>query len=210
MIDESGELLSFFNLLQRESEAAGSILEQTVPVPSSVQPPRPEEGFIEELRGFLQEKLPQYMVPASFVLLRALPLTPNGKIDRQALPGPDVRQSQPEAVYVPPQTEAERAIVAVLQEVLNLDRVSVHENFFNLGASSLHIVRAHSKLEKIFDRSIAISAIFEHPTVSDLAKYLSRAQRERLSVQESQERSQTRRAHMEQMQQLRERRKVAQ
>jgi len=214
LVEDSSELRFLFDLLQKESGDGDSTFEEFLPshtsTPLRLQESRPDGALVEELRGFLRGKLPQYMVPATFVVLDALPLTPNGKVDRRALPEPDSLQPQPEVTFVPPRTEAERAIVTVLQEVLNVEKVGVHENFFNLGASSLHIVRAHNKLGEVFDRDIEITAIFEHPTVSALAKHLSREQSKQTSVQESQERSQIRKAHMRQRNQLRDRRQATQ
>ncbi len=123
-----------------------------------------------ELRRFLQEQLPEYMIP-SVVILENLPLTPNGKVDRQALPKPEVRQL--EAAYVVPQTEVEQTIATVWQEVLHIKQVGLHDNFFELGGHSLLMAQLHNKLGNVLDKDISIIELFKHPTIGSLAKYLS-------------------------------------
>ena len=96
-----------------------------------------QKPSVSELRSFLKAKLPEYMVPSIFMFLDALPLTPNGKIDRKALPAPD--QSSPElgASYVAPRTAEEELIAEIWAEVLKVDKVGIHDNFFDLGGHSL-------------------------------------------------------------------------
>ncbi len=126
-----------------------------------------------ELKSYLKEKLPEYMVPSTFVLLDALPLTHNGKIDRKALPEPDEIAVQSEIAYVEPQNDVEQTIAAVWQEVLQIDKVGVHDNFFDLGGNSVHIVRIHKKLQEIFHNKITVIKLFEYPTIRSLASVLS-------------------------------------
>ncbi|MBW4677593.1 MAG: amino acid adenylation domain-containing protein, partial [Desmonostoc geniculatum HA4340-LM1] len=128
---------------------------------------------IPELRGFLESKLPSYMVPAAFVTLEALPLTPNGKIDRKALSVPDKIRPELEVVYQPPQTEIEKTIANIWQEVLSVENVGIYDNFFELGGHSLLLVQVHSKLQKIFQKDLLLVEMFQHPTVSHLARYFS-------------------------------------
>jgi acyl-coenzyme A synthetase/AMP-(fatty) acid ligase len=129
--------------------------------------------LVPGLRSFLQERLPAYMVPAAFVLLEALPLTPNGKVDRQALPAPDPRRPELEGRFVAPQTEVERTIAAVWQEVLGVAKVGIHDNFFDLGGHSLLLVRLQSKLRDVLPTEVAIIDLLRYPTVSALAQALS-------------------------------------
>ncbi len=133
-----------------------------------------QESKSIELREFLKKKLPEYMVPHRFVFLDALPLTPNGKINRQALPGPDAVQLPVEANYVPPQTEAERSIAEVWQEMLQRERVGINDNFFDLGGNSLLMVQAEGRLREVFKRDSLIVAMFQFPTIKSLAEYLTR------------------------------------
>ncbi|MEH2382482.1 MAG: amino acid adenylation domain-containing protein [Nostoc sp.] len=128
---------------------------------------------ITELRGFLQSKLPNYMVPAAFVMVEALPLTPNGKVDRKALPAPDTARPELEAVYQPPQTEVEQTIAKIWQEVLHVEDVGIHDNFFELGGHSLLLLQTHNKLHKIFEGDLSVLDLFRYPTISSLANYLN-------------------------------------
>ncbi len=145
----------------------------------------------DELRSFLKDRLPEYMIPGAFVLLEALPLTPNGKVDRQALPPPEERLDAP--VAAPPQTEIERTIAAVLQAVLERDQIGIHDNFFDLGGNSLHIVHAYNRLREAFQREFPMVALFEHPTISLLAGYFGDAA-ERPALQQGLDRGAKRKA----------------
>ena len=125
------------------------------------------------LRNFLKEKIPEYMVPSVFVQLKALPLTTNGKIDRRALPIPDGDRPELEQAYVPPRSEIEKAIAQVWQEVLHLEKVGVNDNFFDVGGNSLLMVQINSKLQEVLDRNLSIVEMFQKPTINSLARYLS-------------------------------------
>ncbi|MCB0207971.1 MAG: amino acid adenylation domain-containing protein [Anaerolineae bacterium] len=125
------------------------------------------------VRRDLQAKLPAYMVPATFVMLDALPLTPSGKVDRRSLPTP-MERGQLDTAYVMPQTEAERRIAAVWQEVLHLDKVGIHDNFFDLGGHSLLIVQVYSRLQPFWGENLAMVDLFRYSTIQSLAEYLSR------------------------------------
>ncbi|MHC5747807.1 MAG: non-ribosomal peptide synthetase, partial [Nostoc sp.] len=134
---------------------------------------------ISELRSFLESKLPNYMIPAAFVTLEALPLTPNGKVDRKVLPTPDTLRPELEVVYQPPKTELEKTIADIWQQVLNVENVGIHDNFFELGGHSLFLVQVHSKLQKKFPGDFPLVEMFQHPTVSHLARYLSQESKEK-------------------------------
>ncbi|RMF30774.1 MAG: non-ribosomal peptide synthetase, partial [Chloroflexi bacterium] len=129
---------------------------------------------VGELRRFLKAKLPDYMVPSAFVFLEALPLTPNGKVDRKALPAPDGARPTVDTVYVMPRTEVERIIAQVWQEVLQIEKVGVHDNFFDLGGHSLLMVQVHNRLQQAFGQDLSIVELFRYPTISTLAEYLTR------------------------------------
>jgi amino acid adenylation domain-containing protein/non-ribosomal peptide synthase protein (TIGR01720 family) len=129
-----------------------------------------------ELRGFLARRLPQYMVPAAFVTVRAWPLTGNGKIDRRpsALPAPDDgERGLGERSAAPPVGAAERLIAEVWGNLLGLATVSRHANFFDLGGHSLLLLEVHSRLEQRLGRGLALIDLFRYPTVSSLGAYLS-------------------------------------
>ena len=125
------------------------------------------------LRDFLKEKLPQYMVPSAFVVLKALPLTANGKIDYQQLPQPDDLTKELAAAYVAPQSPTERMLANIWQVVLNVEKVGIYDNFFDLGGHSLLAVQVHSKLREVVHKDISIVDFFTYPTISSFAKYLS-------------------------------------
>jgi len=112
-------------------------------------------------------------VPASFVVLDALPLTPNRKLDRRALLAMDDR-SREDAMPrgETPNTETERVLAGIVQEVLGRERVGADENFFDLGGNSLLLVQVHSRIEEAFGREVAVVELFNHPTVRDLARFL--------------------------------------
>jgi acyl carrier protein len=133
--------------------------------------------MVRELRDFLRTRLPDYMVPSQFVVLDALPLTPNGKVDREALRAPDEVRSDFAAKFVAPRTLLERAIAQVWREVLGLDKVGVTDNFFDLGGHSLLLVKVHGQLTETLGVDLSLTDLFEHTTVSALARYLSNDRR---------------------------------
>ena len=127
----------------------------------------------DELRNYLRQRLPEYLVPAAFVVLTELPLLSNGKLNRRALPKPKKVLSQPEAVYIPPESDLEQTIASIWQQVFNIDRVSIHTNFFDLGGNSLLMTKVYSKLRAAVNSDIQVIELFKHTTIHSLAKYLS-------------------------------------
>ncbi|MBC6431552.1 amino acid adenylation domain-containing protein [Nostoc sp. HG1] len=124
-----------------------------------------------ELRQFLSNKLPGYMVPAAFVMLESLPLTPNGKVDRRALPDPDLHQELSD--YVMPNTEVEKIIAGIWQKALEVEKVGVYNNFFELGGHSLLLVRINQQLQEKFGLELSIVDMFNYPTIHTLSQYLN-------------------------------------
>jgi amino acid adenylation domain-containing protein len=124
----------------------------------------------DELRIWLRGKLPDYMVPTHFVRAKSFPLTANGKVDRRALPAHDAAPTPTH--YAAPQTELERTIFAVWREVTGVERIGVHDNFFDIGGNSIRLVEAHSKLIRILRRVFSVTTLFQYPTISALAKFL--------------------------------------
>jgi len=139
--------------------------------PSSVKQFKPKQ-----LRDFLIKKLPEYMVPSEFMLLDALPLTANGKVDRLALPGLKGLRSQLKATYVMPQTEAERLIAEVWQEILRVEKVGTDDNFFELGGDSLQATQVISRLREIFQIKLPVQSLLEAPTLASLAASIEQIQ----------------------------------
>ncbi|MEH1968903.1 non-ribosomal peptide synthetase [Nostoc sp.] len=140
---------------------------------------------IPELRRFLQKKLLDHMVPTAFMILEALPLTSNGKVDRQALPMPDVLRPELEVAYVIPQTEVEKTIASVWQKALNLEKIGIHDNFFEIGGHSLLLVTVHSQLQEILKAELSTLDLFRYPTIHSLAEYLSSSPNATASLQEN-------------------------
>ncbi|HEX5758393.1 MAG TPA: amino acid adenylation domain-containing protein [Thermoanaerobaculia bacterium] len=136
---------------------------------------RGEAPSAAAMRSFLREKLPDYMVPTTFVTLPALPLTPNGKVDRRALPAPDGSAREPREGYVAPKSELERLVAGVWRELLGVERVGLDDNFFDLGGHSLLLIRAQRKLSQTLGRQIPVTDLFRSPTVSALAGRLAGA-----------------------------------
>jgi amino acid adenylation domain-containing protein len=124
---------------------------------------------MDELRAHLQAQLPEYMVPAAFMMLDSFPLTPNGKIDRKALPPPELAQAISEKSYVAPRGPVEAVIAALWAEVLGLERVGVHNNFFELGGHSLIAIQVIARIREILRVDLAVKSIFEARTVAELA-----------------------------------------
>ncbi|MFD2169274.1 non-ribosomal peptide synthetase [Tumebacillus lipolyticus] len=126
-----------------------------------------------DLRLFLQEMLPEYMVPSLFLFLDKLPLTPNGKVDRNALPKPEGERPELGHVYVAPQSDLEKRIASLWQEVLRVEKVGVHDNFFELGGQSIMIVQLHRMLQEQLDVQLAVVQLFQYPTVRSLAQFIA-------------------------------------
>ena len=128
-----------------------------------------------ELRSFLKEKLPDYMIPAVFVPLQALPLLPNGKVDRGALPEPGQTRTEPGNGFVAPRNALELRLSTLWEEVLGIRPIGVTDNFFELGGHSLAAVRLFALIEKRFGKKVPLATVFQGPTVEHLAKVLQRA-----------------------------------
>ncbi len=122
-----------------------------------------------DLRIFLKEKLPQYMVPSAFVRLEFLPLTPNGKVDRKALPVPDSHNTQAVS-FVAPRTSVEKVLADIWANVLHLEQVGVLDNFFELGGHSLSTIRVMSQVNETFQINLPLRHLFTAPTVAELAQ----------------------------------------
>jgi acyl carrier protein len=133
------------------------------------------------------------MIPSAVVWLDELPLTASGKIDRRALPAPTMTREATGKAYVAPQTDAERLIVTTWQEVLEIEQVGVHDNFFDLGGDSFRVYEVHLKLRERLSSSLSILDLFKYPTVETLATHVSRETSEESSFEQTQERAQKRR-----------------
>ncbi|HHO59211.1 MAG TPA: acyltransferase domain-containing protein, partial [Thiotrichales bacterium] len=126
----------------------------------------------DEVRSALVDTLPAYMVPTAFVLLDELPLTHNGKVNTAALPTPSQEQSATPQ-HSAPRNDIEKAIVEIWQQVLKLEQVGVHDNFFSLGGNSLLLAQVHDRIQQALARQFSIIELFKYPSIATLASHLS-------------------------------------
>ena len=168
---------------QYDRRIVAYVVTQTGPTPTQ-----------SELRRHMREKLPEYSVPSAFVLLHELPLTASGKIDRKALPQATMVALKSDVSYIAPRDETERIIAAIWRDSLKVERMSVHDNFFDLGGHSLVVLQVQSKLREVLQKDIPIVAMFEHPTISSLATYLNTVASEEKPFAKAQEEAAARRA----------------
>ena len=122
-----------------------------------------------ELRAYLHQKVPEYLIPAIFIALPAFPLTPNGKIDRRALPTPERTSFQQIEAYQAPRTPFEEILVEIWTDVLKLDRIGIHQNFFEIGGHSLRATQVISRIRNVFQIDFPLRILFESPTIAQLA-----------------------------------------
>jgi len=132
---------------------------------------------VEELRSFLKQRLPDYMIPSSFMFLDVLPLTPNSKIDYQALPEPEQARPDQES-FVAPRTPVERTLSEIWAEVLDLEKIGIYDNFFELGGHSLLATRVMSRLRNAFQIELPLRSFFESPTIAEMALVITQGQAE--------------------------------
>ncbi|WP_375492692.1 amino acid adenylation domain-containing protein [uncultured Nostoc sp.] len=130
------------------------------------------QKLVPLVREFIQQKLPDYMVPNAFVLLDALPLTPNGKVDRRALPTPDTATRNLSTGFVLPRTPIEAQLTQIWSKVLGVERIGVKDNFFELGGHSLLATQVLSEINSAFGLNLSIQMMFESPTVAGISSYI--------------------------------------
>jgi amino acid adenylation domain-containing protein len=130
------------------------------------------QKLVPQVREFVQQKLPSYMVPQAFVLLNALPLTPNGKIDRRALPTPDTATRNLATSFLAPRTPIETQMGQIWSEVLGLERIGIKDNFFELGGHSLLATQVISRSRDLFSVELSLQNLLEYPTIANLAQII--------------------------------------
>lgn len=163
---------------------------------------------IGDIRSRLRDALPAYMVPSNFVVLDAFPLTPNGKIDRKSLVAPEQVEVAPETVYVAPEGALEQNIATVWTEVLNVKKVGMDDNFFDLGGHSLLMVQAHRRMQELTSVQLSLTDLFRFPTIRTLVGFLSdEGDSAEATRAKSQERAETRKASMARRKRMRQRRR---
>ncbi|MGD2085539.1 MAG: amino acid adenylation domain-containing protein [Candidatus Aminicenantes bacterium] len=131
------------------------------------------ELSVSGLREYLLMKLPDYMIPAFFMQMEKLPVNPNGKIDRKRLPKPEEYRPKLDSDYEPPTTEIENMISRAWQEVLKLDKVGIHDKFFELGGNSMKFIQVNDRLQEYLGEDIPVVTMYQYPTIHSLARYLS-------------------------------------
>jgi surfactin family lipopeptide synthetase C len=137
-----------------------------------VQKPSITSLEITQVRDFLKQKLPQYMIPSAFVLLPQLPLLPNGKVDRQSLPKPDAAITTFQDVFVPPRNPIEEVLAEIWANILRVKQVGIHDNFFDLGGHSLLATQVISRIRETFKLDFPLRCLFESPTIAELSPRL--------------------------------------
>jgi amino acid adenylation domain-containing protein len=137
----------------------------------------------QALREFLRQQLPEYMIPAAFLVLDAIPLTSNGKIDRRSLPPPDWGGAEQEQTRAEPRNDIERRLAAIWAELLQRERVGVQDNFFDLGGHSLLAIQLFARIEKSFGQSLPLATLFQGGTIERLAALLDEQSRPRIPKQ---------------------------
>ncbi len=131
------------------------------------------ELAVSKLRRSLSRQLPGYMIPSHFIRLERLPLTPGGKIDREALPMPEGYRPELETLYIEPGSYMEQLVAGVWKEVLKLNKVGIHDNFFDVGGNSLAVIQAHTRLKRILKRDLSVITLYRYPTVHSFVEYLT-------------------------------------
>jgi len=169
------------------AKAAAVIARQVQPTEKSlvayVVPKEDQALTAEGLQTFLKQKLPQYMVPARFMFMASLPLTANGKLDRQALRAPEAVDLASHPKFVVPRDEVESKLLEIWQTVLRNQAISVTDNFFDLGGHSLVASKLLVRIEKTFGQKLSIAALFQAPTIEQLAALLRNESRLTLAPQ---------------------------
>ena len=149
-------------VIATENKAGNKQLVAYIALPTEVTP------NISDLRHFLKQKLPDYVIPAAFVILDNLPLTPTGKVDRRALPSPELRPEL-ELTFVPPRTPIEQILASIWACVLGIEQVGVHDNFFELGGHSLLATQVISRVRDTMSVELPLRSLFEAPTIAEFA-----------------------------------------
>jgi len=137
---------------------------------------------VAELRDFLRKELPEHMVPSAFIRLNALPRTSHGKLDRRALPVPEPSRPELETNYVLPRTPVEELLAGIWADVLKVEKVGIHDNFFDLGGHSLLAVQLLSRIRDAFRIELPLRRLFEGPTVAEIAKHVELARQETAGI----------------------------
>jgi acyl carrier protein len=137
---------------------------------------------VEELRQSLKNKLPDYMLPAAIASIKQWPVGPNGKLDKGSLPAPEKNRSHVDQSYVAPRTPTEKMLAAIWGEVLGMDQVGVHDNFFHFGGHSLLATLLVSRVREAFQVELPLERLFEEPTVAALSVAIVQSQAQQFEI----------------------------
>ncbi|WP_445627743.1 amino acid adenylation domain-containing protein [Nostoc sp. DSM 114167] len=144
--------------------------------------PQPEQTVVvSEVRNFLKEKLPEYMIPSAIVILEALPLSANRKLDRRALPAPDLHNQLSDR-YVAPRNPIEEILSVIWAQVLKVERVGIHDNFFELGGHSLLATQLVSRVRSSLNVELPLRSLFAAPTIAELSQNIQQLQQQDLTT----------------------------
>ncbi|EGJ29281.1 MULTISPECIES: non-ribosomal peptide synthetase [Moorena] len=158
-------------VLAREDNQDKRLVAYLVPGQSESVPVETEQvQLVSQVRNFLQEQLPDYMIPAAFVVLEALPLTPSGKVDRRALPPPNQARRDLVVDFVAPRTPTEEILASIWAEVLGLEEIGIYDNFFHLGGDSIQVIQLLSRIRNTFSVELPLHYLFEDPTIAKLSQ----------------------------------------
>ncbi|HET8840903.1 MAG TPA: phosphopantetheine-binding protein, partial [Ktedonobacteraceae bacterium] len=130
---------------------------------------------VQEMRHFLLQELPGYMLPSAFVFLEALPLNANGKVDREALPREEISKPELGNDFVAPRTDLEERLAAVWSRLFHVQQISIYDTFFDLGGHSLLATKLIAQLQDTFQVQLPVRDLFENPTIAGLAASLELA-----------------------------------
>ncbi|NET63722.1 MAG: SDR family oxidoreductase [Moorea sp. SIO1G6] len=168
---EHPEIKSCVVIIQGKEEAEKKLIAYFVPQKQITEAQEIRELKLR-LRHHLQDHLPPHMIPSVFVVIDKIPMTPMGKLDRRQLPSLDHSRPELAVPLVKSQSDTEKRIAQIWQEVLQLEEVGINDNFFDLGGNSLLLIRVHKNLSKIFAIHLPVTTLFEHPTIATLAQHL--------------------------------------
>ena len=183
-IRQHGDVGEAAVVAHRDNPQEVQLVAYVVPT-AEYQPPNGQSWqsvFVRDVRGYLKGKLPDYMLPAMILPLESLPLTHNGKVDVKALPRPKQERPDLETSYLAPQNEVERTIADIWQKILQVEKVGIHDNFFDLGGHSLLLVQVHDQLRQSYGQ-LSLIDLFRHPTIRSLAVHLNPDQAEETSFE---------------------------
>ncbi|HLH61200.1 MAG TPA: amino acid adenylation domain-containing protein [Ktedonobacteraceae bacterium] len=154
-------------LLREDTPGKQSLVAYIVPQPG-------HDLQSDKLSGYMKDILPEYMVPSAFVMMHALPLTANGKLDRKALPAPDQADALSQAAFVAPRTPIEEKLAKIWRDVLEVERIGIHDNFFEAGGHSLLITQVVARIRDAFEVELPLRVLFKTPTIAGVAEAIEK------------------------------------